>query len=303
MIDNIKMNASDKYRLENHIVKKKVIQLVSPFDIETGEIMEYPKRGKDLNLEISLTKNYSYIKGSLHKYHNMKNDKGEQNYDDFRYSDVKEEILGLITKYEIEDSNYLTNLEFGFNLTVEKNPQVIIDNNLLMYNFKAPNKNLKFSGRGDYKEFQITGHCIKLYSKSKQFKQESNILRIELKITNKLYLRKMGIFKLEDLLNKDILRGLYVDLKSKIEKLVIIDGFDGKKIPENDQNRLNEYTNPNYWIRIKVTKSYKQIARLKKDFKILVIKYNLLETKTEILNKIESKFLELLEDGVSKKIA
>lgn len=153
MIDNVKIFAAEKQRLENHIVKNGVIQLVSPFNIETGEIMEYPKRGKDSNLEISLTKQSSYIKGSLHKHYNIKNEKGDQNYDDFSYPDIVSAVKDLIVKYELSDSNYLTNLEFGLNIAVNKNPQLIIDKNILMNNCKAPNKDLKFSGRGIIKSF------------------------------------------------------------------------------------------------------------------------------------------------------
>lgn len=303
MIDFIKIFASKKQRLENHIVNNKVIQLVSKFDIGTGEIMEYPKRGKDSNLDISLTKNYSNLKGSLHKYHNIKNDKGDQNYDDFSYSSIESELKDLLVKYDIEGSNYLTNLEFGLNLEVSKDPQLIIDNNILMNNCKAPNKNLKFSGRGDYKEFHTDSYWIKVYNKSKPFKQDCYILRLELKMIKKVYINKLGVFKLEDLFNKNILRELYIDLKSKIEGLVIVDEFEDKIIPVKDLNRLNEYMNPNYWIRLKSIKTSKQIYRLKNDFKLLLEKYQLLETKKEILLKMESKFIELLEEIDSKIVA
>lgn len=303
MIDNVKIFASEKQRLENHIVNKGVIQLVSSFDIGTSEIMEYPKRGRDHNLEISLTKQSSYIKGSLHKHYNIKNEKGDQNYDDFSYPNIVSEVEDLLVKYELGDSNYLTNLEFGLNIVVSKDPQLIIDNNVLMNNCKAPNKNLKFSGRGDYKEFHTDSHWIKVYNKSKPFKQDCYILRLELKMIKKVYINKLGVFKLEDLADKNTLRRLYFDLKSKIEGLVIVDEFEGKTIPVEHLNRLNEYMNPNYWLRLKSSKTSNQIYKLKKDFKLLLEKYQLLETKKEILLKMEIKFLELLLASASKKIA
>lgn len=303
MIDNIKIFASKKQRLENHIVNNKVIQLVSKFDIGTGEIMEYPKRGKDSNLDISLTKNYSNLKGSLHKYHNIRNDKGDQNYDDFSYSSIESEVKDLLVKYDIGDSNYLTNLEFGLNIVLSKDPQLIIDNNVLMNNCNPPNRDLKFSGRGDYNEYQTDNYLIKVYNKSKHYKLDCHILRLELKIIKKVYLNKLGVFKLEDLLNKDTLKRLYTDLKSKIEGLVIVDEFDSNIVPLQHLNRLNEYMNPNYWRRLKPIKTSKQIYRLKNDFKLLLEKYQLLETKKEILLKMESKFIELLEERNTNKVA
>lgn len=303
MLDHVKIYALEKQRLENHIVNSKVINLVSPFDIQTGEIMEYPKRGKDFNLDISLTKQSSYIKGSLHKYHNIRNDKGDQNYDDFSYSDIENEIDSLLFRYELGDSNYLTNLEFGLNIAVSKDPQLIIDNNLLMNKCNPPNRDTKFSGKGDYNEYQTDSYLIKVYNKSKQYKLDCHILRLEIKIVKKAYLHRLGILNLEDLLNKNTLKRLYADLKSKIKGLVIVDMFEGEIIPVQHLNRLNEYMNPNYWKRLKLTKNSKQIYKLKKDFKLLLEKYQLLETKKEILLKMDSKFIELLEECNSKKVA
>lgn len=295
MIDFIKLFALDKLKVDDHIINNEVVELKSYFDYSTGEINCYPKKGKDLNLDINICKESTTIKGSLHKYHNEKAKKGNQNFDDFYFSQIDEQIRGLIKKYKIENSTSITNLEFGFNLAVEKDPQIILDSNILMNNLKAPNKNLKFSGKGDLKEFQITDYSIKIYNKSKQFKLESNILRVELKIIQKRFLQKLAIFKLEDLLNKDSFFWLFETLRDKIEGLVIVDEFQDKMMLETDKNMLNKYSNPNYWINIKSTKSPKQISRLKKEFETLLNKYELLHTKNEILEKLEKKFIELLE--------
>lgn len=296
MIDNIKIYGKEKHGIESHIIENGVVELTTTFNSSTGEIQEYPKRGKDYNLEISLNQKSSVIKGSLHKYHNIKNGKGDQNHDDFYYSDFADEIGGLLKKYNLDNSNYLTNLEFGINLSIEKDPQIIINTNLLMNNCKAPNKNLKFAGKGDYKEFQVTGYIIKVYNKSKQYNLDHNVLRIELKILNRSYLRSLGVNMIDDLLNKDVLLSLYGDLKSKIWGLVIVDSFDNKNIPQKDLDRLNNYTNPHYWIRLKsLGKTSDQIYKLKKNFHHILKKYELLKTKKEILSQLDIKFFELLE--------
>jgi hypothetical protein len=303
MIDNLKLFALDKHKVDSHIINNEVLELQSYFNYATGELIEYPKKGKDLNLEITICEKSTTIKGSLHKYHNEKAKKGSQNFDDFYFSQIDEQIRGLIKKYQIENSTSITNLEFGFNLAVEKDPQIILDSNILMNNLKAPNKNLKFSGKGDLKEFQMTDYSIKIYNKSKQFKLDTNILRVELKITQKRFLQKLGIFKLEDLLNKDAFFRLFEALRDKIEGLVIVDEFQDKIMLETDKDKLNKYSNPNYWINIKSTKSPKQISRLKKEFETLLNKYKLLHTKNEILEKLENKFIELLEIKENQKIA
>ncbi len=156
MIDNVKLFANDKHRFENHIIKNGLIELSSSVNNYTGEVNEYPKRGNDLNLNVNITQNQATILGSIHKYNNIKEDRGNQNYNDFSFCQIVEVIRELEEKYQIknEKDTSITNLEFGFNLVVEKDPKLIIDSNLLMNNYKSPNKNLKFLGRGDYKESQ-----------------------------------------------------------------------------------------------------------------------------------------------------
>lgn len=307
MVDNIKLFVQNKQKFESYISNNTLSDLTSKINYLTGEILEYPKKGKDLNLEINITKSQSTILGSVHKYYNLLLDNGNQNFNDFSFCQVKEVIESLIKKYNIENNTIITNLEFGFNLEVSKDPKLIIDKNVLMNNYKSPNKNLKFLGKGDYKEFQLTDYSIKIYSKSKQFKLENNILRVEIKITKKRLLQQLGINSLEDLLYCWSYEKLFTFFREKFEGLNIVDDFDSNSIPENDYNKIIKYTNPNFWIRLKDKKSAKVIYRLKKDFKYLLSKYNLLKTKKEIEDKLGSKFIELLNpncsDLESKKIS
>lgn len=295
MIDNIKMFVSDKQRFEERIEKKGLMELTSKLSMLTGEVTEYPKKGSDSNLQISINLKSATILGSLHKYKNLLEENGDQNYDDFNFYQIQEVIRGLIKKYDIEKDTVLTNLEFGFNLAVSKDPKTIIDSNLLMNNFKSANKNLKFSGSGDYKEFQLTDYRFKIYNKSKQYKLKDNILRVELKIIQKRLLQKLGIKCLEDLLDKEVLKRLFKLFIEKFEGLIIVDDFDSETIPEITCSKLNKYMNPNYWTRINTQKSPKQISKLKLEFAGILSKHQLLETKNEIREKLNSKFIELLD--------
>jgi hypothetical protein len=295
MLDNVKMFIKSKQRFEKRIEKKGLMELTSKLSILTGEVMEYPKKGSDSNLQISINLKSATILGSLHKYKNLLEENGDQNYDDFNFCQIQEVIRGLIKKYDIEKDTVLTNLEFGFNLAVSKDPKTIIDSNVLMNNFKSANKNLKFSGSGDYKEFQLTDYRIKIYNKSKQYKLKDNILRVELKIIQKRLLQKLGIHYLEDLLDKEVLKRLFKLFIEKFEGLIIVDDYDPETIPEIACGKLNKYMNSNYWTRINTQKSPKQISKLKLEFASILSKYQLLETKNEIRQKLNSKFLELLD--------
>jgi hypothetical protein len=298
MIDNVKLFVNDKHRFENHIIKNGLMELSSSVNHYTGEVNEYPKRGNDLNLNVNITQNQATLLGSIHKYSNIKEERGNQNYNDFSFCHIVEVIRKLEEKYQIKNDTSITNLEFGFNLVVERAPKLIIDNNVLMNNYKSPNKNLKFLGRGNYKEFQLSDYCIKIYDKTKQYRLKSNILRVELKITRKRFLQKLDIYSLEDLMYNWTYVKLFEDFITKFGGLIIVDEFDADLVPEKDYNKLIKYTNPNYWIGIK-GKSPKVISRLKKDFNFLLNKYDLLKTKNELTEKLESKFIELLKSDCS----
>ncbi len=296
MIDNVKFQVIQKDNFENFIVSKKIIDLMTIINLFTSEINLYPKKGKYKNLDVSITLFNAFINGSLHKFNNLFLFDEDQNYNDFSFCQINEVIYYLTKKFNIENSTSLTNLEFGFNINTNKDPQEIIDYNVLMYKLKHHNRDDKYRGKGDFKEYKTTDFNIKVYSKSKQYNLKENKLRIELKITSKRYLQKLGIFKLEDLSEKEIIYRLYERFLNEINKLTIIDYFYALDIPKIDKEDLIKFTNPNYWKNLKKVNSTKVVNRIKRDFNLLIKKYNLNETKNEITEKLKIKFNKLLNN-------
>lgn len=296
MIDNIKFQILEKDKFENFVVSSKIIDLMTFINLFTSEINLYPKKGKYKNLDVSITLINAYINGSLHKFRNLVLFDEDQNYNDFSFCQVKEVIAYLTNKLKIENSTSLTNLEFGINIDVSKNPQDIIDYNLLMYRNKHHNRDDKFSGKGDFKEFKTTDFSLKIYNKSKQYQLKEHKLRIELKITSKRYLQKLGVFKLEDLNDIEAIYRLYERLLKEFNELTIVDEFYLLNLPKEDKDNLVKFTNPNYWKQLKKEKSLKVFNRVKRDFNLLVEKHNLNKTKNEIFENLELKFQELLTD-------
>lgn len=99
MVDNVKLFVKDKHRFENHIINNGLMELSSKVNYCTGEVMEYPKRGNDLNLQVNITQNQASVLGSIHKYNNIIQDRGNQNYNDFSFCQIKEVINGLIENW------------------------------------------------------------------------------------------------------------------------------------------------------------------------------------------------------------
>lgn len=304
MIDFVKLSVVNSDSFENYLLSSRVVNLNTYIDNFSGEIKDYPKIGKLKNLEIRVNPVNSIIKGSLHKYENLNSKEEDQNYDDFTYCQFSNLIPNLTEKLHIENNTSLSYLEFGFNLKVNIDPQKIIDDRVLMLGFKNHSKDLKYGGKGDFKEFIKTDYSLKIYNKSKQYKLDRNILRIELKIKRKRLLQKLNIYKLEDLLDKQLLTEVFNVLWNQFDEVMIIDDFCEDKIPQNDIEKLNRFTNPNYWQRIRNTKSPKIRRKLKNEFNRLLGKYELDKTKKELKEKLKAEFWRLLnEDCNSKEVA
>jgi hypothetical protein len=299
MIDNVKFAILKREILENHINHTQIIDLSSKLDLFTGLIEECPLKGKYFNMDVVLSCKGAYMKGSIHKLTNLLKGGEAQNYNDLCFTDANQSLTEVIEVFKLQKQTSLTNLEFGLNIRLPKDPQEFLDYNLLMYDYGGTNKDLKYGGRGDYKEFQKTDYYIKIYNKSKQYKLKGHILRVEVKIISKRKLQKLGIYKLEDLQRKDIVLGLYTFLWGELQKLMIIDDHSNIKMSIEDRNELNLYTNPHYWKKLSRSSSNKVKNNRKVRFKALVLKYKLDTARNMLFKLISMKFLEMLECNVS----
>lgn len=294
MIDNVKMYISRKDAFEDVMIREGKVDLKTFKSLLTDETEKYPQKGKLGNLEVVINEKRAYINGSLHKLENILTNDGEQNYDDFNYCQLKTTIEEIINYFNLEKGTSLSKLELGLNLQIPMNPKFFIDFNLLMHNYRDHNKNLKFRGKGDFKEFQRTDYCIKIYNKSKQSQLQANILRVEIKIISKRLLQKLNAYIVEDLIKYNVLYNIFTLLLKEVKKCTILDTYDALQIPKKDLEKLYKYTNPNFWNTLKETKSEKIQTRLKKDFESTASRHGLLKTKNELLKLMIEKFWELM---------
>ncbi|RXG33007.1 hypothetical protein [Leeuwenhoekiella marinoflava] len=295
-MDLIKFRMLDKEAFDFRTETKKTIKLTSRFDYETGEILEFPKNGKYYNMEANITKNASYLKGSLQKFGNLYQGLGNQNYNDFSFCDCKEYLQILCDDlYIIPDKTKITNLEFGLNIEVPYDPKILIEDALLMFDFKDHNIREGFNGKGNYKEFKKSDYSIKVYNKSKQYKQSTHILRIELKIIRARILERNNIFSLADLSREETHETLFELLLASFEKLMIIDVDKLNKALKTDEiNHLKNFTNPNYWNQLQKDLKPNQFYKAKRMCNAHIEKYNSSRMKEFIKKALQAKFKELM---------
>ena len=296
MIDMVKFYPLHKERFDFRIEKNGLMELTSPFNRETGEIQEFPKIGKYGNLEIRLTEKASFVKGSLHKFHNLAFYGEEHNHNDFSFCECYNAIEMICGKLGVTpNETKVTNLEFGLNIIVPQNPKLIIEDNILMYDFADHTIHEKFGGKGDYKEFKKYDYSLKVYNKSKQYKIDGNILRIEIKIISKRKLHQLGIFSLKDLMEQKAYFALFDFLLEQFDKLMVVDSeMMQNTLRTPKSGSFGEYCNPHFWKVLKQLRSDKVYRRHIRDFSQYSSKNGMDKTKIKVEELLRSKFYHLM---------
>lgn len=296
MVDFVKLYYGDKERFENFVMDKKNFEDVDTvFSYHTGEV-KYPYKTKLGSMDVVVLKNSGYVKNSLHKLYNYLESKEEHNHNDFPHSKICETVGFLFRKMIDAKTTKLTQLEFGFNLEIDRTPETLIRRNVLMHQYKGGTNNT-YHGRGELRQFDHNNYFIKVYDKGKQFELDTNILRFEMKFIKAKEFQKLGIYKLADLEDKSNLRRLFIYLLNRFDELMIVDDYDDVSISSiNDYSALSRFTNPNYWTEEIKHKHQQFKSRQKKQFEMLLKKNDLLNTKAYLRTLLVQKFIQLINN-------
>ncbi|TXD49198.1 hypothetical protein [Polaribacter sp. IC073] len=295
MIDLLKYYVINKDKFVTTLENSEKVDLRLSVNSRTAEVLDKRTAHFNKTIFIDVTKNNASLKGSIHKYYNVTEEFGNQNYNDFSYCNYKYAINHLQNSFSIDnDDTRITNLEFGLNIETKEDPEKLINNHILMYDYKTPTIDEKFRGKGDYLEFKTTDYSIKIYNKSKQNAiTDKNILRIELKITGARYLKKhFNIYTLNDL-DRNRFQLLFNKLLEHFNKLLIVDELILTKHDRIDETMLfQQGTNSNYWKEIRQNARNK--LKFKNDFENLLKANCLLKTKNQLKFLLNDKFKEMM---------
>ncbi|MDM1513728.1 hypothetical protein ACPDHJ_02095 [Myroides sp. C8-3] len=297
MIDFIKIEIPNTKVYEDQILKSDYLDFNQTVNINGGEINSYPIKSRFENLEVKITKTKVEISGSLHKLYNILNNRGEQNYDSFNHSQIREIVSFVMSIFYLDEFEHkITNLEFGFNIEITEAAEKIIDNRVLLFDYKEHSRRNEFMGKGFLKEFTTTDYQVKVYDKSKQFDLENRcIMRIEVRLNRSRLLNKYGVHSIRNILNIDVLKELYRFYMSNILKLNIIDYNAYTGLNDKDKERLDKFTNPNTWKRYKEEGySAKKIRIRKRKFESFLLKEGLLKTKGFIIRQLDIEYSTLI---------
>lgn len=293
MIDFIRVNYKDKYKLEKFVLHPRNFEKVFVTKEYHSQSEMYPYKAKFKNMDITITEKQAVVKNSLHKLYNLLNSEKEHNYNDFGYNQICEMIDYLKDKVVDVNTTNLTQLEFGFNIEISNKAEDLIKQSVLMYKLKGHTLEDNFDGKGYLKKFVNTDYLIKIYDKSKQFKIKNRcILRVEIRYRNARILNRFGIYNLEDLKNKEKLNLLFDDLIKKYDDLTLVDVYqESDNIPDEVKAKLDVFSSFNYW---QMFNNGQTKMRHKQMYNELLLQYDLLKAKTNIRAKLIDKFQELI---------
>ncbi|MDR5590805.1 hypothetical protein [Christiangramia sp. SM2212] len=295
MIDFFKVKIHNKAQFEQLIEENK-FSYQAVYSSSKDQVIEYPKVYKKDNLEIKITQNHGYLKGSLHKFYNIIHNYNEQNYNHLLYSDLEELIPALEEEYFLRENNNVIQLEVGFNLLTDTDPSEIIRDQIFLHRYEDPDRNKNYGGRGRLKTFKTSQVELKIYDKGRQSNLVNSILRIELKFLRTRKLNSINIFQLNDLLKVDNLDNLFAELIKEYSKLIIIDKNWEKRInSDDDLSVIKQAISSHFWRGFSQKNTWKKKkARMKKVNSILS-KYNLDSTKERLLDNIYAQYIGFQE--------
>ncbi len=297
MQDNLRVYFKDKYFFESLVKKKGSFNVtLNSEDIKNDNpnASYYPIKGEIGSMVYVVHSHTAYIENSVHQYHNYLTEGKGHNYNDFSYCDLMQtldELRNEFPDYDFSDTK-ITNLEFGFNLRLDRNVKDIIEKNILMYKFKT---HYVFEDKKGFvlKKFKSGNYTFKIYDKGRQNKLDYELLRIELKYSSK-ELEKFGILNFCDLYDPHKNIALFNDFIKKFDYLVIVDDRFTEGLNDTEIANLGNKLEYSFWKQDFGSDATK--GRSKTRLKNYIKAKKLDKTFKYLKNMIIQKFDELFKD-------
>ena len=261
---------------KEHFKQFKNLIFTYVFDKNTKDVIKY-EYCEYKNLKIKVYDNRIEFSGSLHKYYNS----GIHNYNDFNINSFNDVLNDLKSDFGLLPENlWINQLEYGVSINPVVKSDLII-NNLLLHK-KCDFENVINSRFGNYKQVKHNKYILKIYNKSKQYKQVDEILRIEIKQTNwSEYRINHNISTLKDFIESD--KSIFIH--NLIKKWIDVLFYN----PLNTINdKWNKYSNVNFWRELRLksnttfSKHYNRLKDLNKKSTIDIQK----DIKNQIIEKV-----------------
>lgn len=289
MIDWIKFEA---YPPEPDKMRKR-LDFMRPVNTETGEVFGTHEAAflriraeRDAVMKLQLfPSGRLLITGSLHKfYHGV-------NHTDFLLSDLFKSISSICEAIGIAPvAGHILQMEYGVNIRTPFAPKELLSR-LICMKYRSFNamKPLHCIGRDCY----IGDWGVKIYDKGKQYGLPDHLLRMEKKVTNSRFLRKMNIQTLADFTPAGLER-LVEDFVVMFRHVLVNDrSIKDDSLTGRQRLALANYRNPGYWEVL----SRHAAHNARKRFDLLIGKYGNETYLNTVLKLTEAKASQLIASG------
>jgi hypothetical protein len=222
---------------------KDKLEFNSQDEINTSEYCKYK------NLTFARYPNKLEITGSIHYLFNN----GKHNANDLNVSDCINEIIKLKHLFQLDLSLCkVINLEFGINILILFPVKKVVqylkfhERNLFVRTKDLQHSKISqsFSKNGNVNSHKI----IKAYAKGLQLFEgermtDENTFRFEVKSKRSKYINNLGVFTLEDLIQKDVYKRLGKEIIKEWQQVLLID----RLTDFNNDKRIVKYNNSDFW--------------------------------------------------------
>lgn len=195
------------------------------------------------------------FKGSFHQLFNsfneisftndkFKNSKGF-NGNSFSYVETLSIITHLENLFDVSrKSMTIRSFEFGFNLLLKFFPNKFI-NGLLFHR----GKEFEFRYNRNFSRVLHENYSLKIYNKGEQFMLNKNLMRVELKVSKMVEVRKINFKTLEDFTSENY-QYLCNHLLKRFREVNYFDHtIDYSRLNKKDLKLVSDYKNSQYWIK------------------------------------------------------
>jgi len=236
--------------------------------------------------------------GSIHKmYNSIKGIEAPRPYgkgyngNQFEWQPIDFILKYLVSLFNVEPQQMLIKqIEYGQNLITIFYPQSFLTG-LLMHQ----GKQFEFRYNEYYAQCVHSNYIIKAYNKGNQYQMPNNVLRFEIKVLEMRFQKKdVGIATVADITPESLIKA-YDFLIKQLEKVIYYDTTISKKnLSKVDKNRLQKYSNPNYWKNLSPNKRHEP-----KKILAYLIKENSQDLKGQLLEQLKKngvRFRQLFEN-------
>ena len=244
MIDGFKFRITDSALIQA-LLNHPRIDIRVPLSLSSGEISYEYIISKYRGLRIEYKHQYEIIiRGNLYEYYT-----GHKNYQNFELNDAFKALRMLERDLNIDLSKAeVIKLEWGLNIQL---PETISVNrfieNILTYKGHMPNYQ-QYQGGGLMRSFDLNEYVIKIYDKGAQTKKLSKLLRMELAVRKKTFLRRIGIFYVSDLYDKRNIKKLHRAFEKVIPHIIFYDhAIVCENLGPRDLKLLSNFNNSFAW--------------------------------------------------------